>query len=280
MKQLSLLFTAVILTVPAWAVDGATLINQASVLASGGFPYTISQTGSYRLSSDLIVPCATALTGIVVNAPQVTLDMNGFTLSCSGGTNAATGIAVKQNNAVLSNGTITGFGGATRGGGEIEGWGVSILYPGGAGSGTRAKLDHMRITQNGNGVDSDSGSEVEITESSIDLNLGVGVSAVISARITNSAVRENRSYGIEIADGVITGSVIGGNAGGIYCTGGVVTITNNNFIDNSPFAIGAPIFFGGAIGYGLNTFGGNTTDVVTMPGFFSLKNNVGLNGLF
>lgn len=278
MKRLSLyLFAAGMV----FATDGTTLINQATVVALGGFPYTISQSGSYRLSSDLVVPCATALNGIVVNAPHVTIDMNGFTLSCTSGTNAATGIAVNENNVVLLNGTITGFGGAMRGGnGPIEGWGVSIQYTGGGGAGTRSKLDHMRIAGNGNGVSTDSSSEVEITESSIDINSGIGVFAAIWVRLTDSAVRENGSYGIEISNGLITGSLIGGNSGGIYCTGGTVSITNNNIVNNSPFGISAGAYFEGAIAYGQNTFGGNTTDVVTTPGFFSLKNNAGLNGLF
>jgi hypothetical protein len=40
----------------AFGVDGVTLINQSTVIAAGGFPYTISRPGSYKLSGNLTVP--------------------------------------------------------------------------------------------------------------------------------------------------------------------------------------------------------------------------------
>ena len=39
----------------AFAADGQVLINQASVMAAGGFPYTITQPGSYKLSGNLTI---------------------------------------------------------------------------------------------------------------------------------------------------------------------------------------------------------------------------------
>ena len=71
---------------PALAVDGVIEINQAAALAGGitpcdapGFPVTISQPGSYRLTSNLIVPDA-ATNGIQITANDVTLDLNGFSI--------------------------------------------------------------------------------------------------------------------------------------------------------------------------------------------------------
>ena len=73
---------ATILVAPAFAVDGTTLINQATVTGSGGFPYHITQSGSYRLSGNhLIAPNTTA---IIISAASVTLDLNGFLIGCSG----------------------------------------------------------------------------------------------------------------------------------------------------------------------------------------------------
>ena len=46
----------------ALAVDGVVLINQSTVVAAGGFPYIISQPGSYKLSGNLIM--ATSSTAI------------------------------------------------------------------------------------------------------------------------------------------------------------------------------------------------------------------------
>jgi len=53
--------------------DGVTLINQAT-MPPAGTPYTITQPGSYRLSSNL----AANTTVILIQAANVTLDLNGF----------------------------------------------------------------------------------------------------------------------------------------------------------------------------------------------------------
>ena len=69
-----------------FAVDGIVLIDQSHALAGGitpgdaaGFPVTISQPGSYRLSGNLIVPDMNT-TAIVITADGVTLDLNGFSI--------------------------------------------------------------------------------------------------------------------------------------------------------------------------------------------------------
>ncbi len=69
----------------AGAVDGVIEINQARALAGGvtsgdapGFPVTLSQRGSYQLTSDLVVPAATH--GIQLGAHDIYLDLNGFTI--------------------------------------------------------------------------------------------------------------------------------------------------------------------------------------------------------
>ena len=79
----------------AFAVDGIVLINQSTVMAAGGFPYVISQPGSYKLSGNLIMnttqagnyvgncgglpsPCDLA---IGIGTSNVSLDLNGFTIT-------------------------------------------------------------------------------------------------------------------------------------------------------------------------------------------------------
>lgn len=73
----------------AFAADGQTLISQSKALAGNvtpgdapGFPVTISRSGSYRLSSNLTV--SSLHDGIVIAADNVTLDLNGFTISGDG----------------------------------------------------------------------------------------------------------------------------------------------------------------------------------------------------
>lgn len=86
----------------AFAVDGVVLINQSAVMAAGGYPYIISQPGSYKLSGDLTAPSNT--NAINVTSRLVTLDLNGFNVSCS----AAVGVVVNciTDTATISNLTI------------------------------------------------------------------------------------------------------------------------------------------------------------------------------
>ena len=52
-----LVLAAFVLCIPAlWAADGVIEINQADVEANGGFPYVISEPGSYMLTGNLSVP--------------------------------------------------------------------------------------------------------------------------------------------------------------------------------------------------------------------------------
>jgi hypothetical protein len=69
-----------------YAVDGTTLIDQQRARLGNvspddtpGFPITISVSGSYRLSSNLIVPDIMT-TAIQITADDVTIDLNGFTI--------------------------------------------------------------------------------------------------------------------------------------------------------------------------------------------------------
>jgi hypothetical protein len=63
----------------AFAVDGQILINQASVMAQGGFPFKIDESGSYKLSGNLVVPSGS--NGIAISVPNVTIDLNGFSIT-------------------------------------------------------------------------------------------------------------------------------------------------------------------------------------------------------
>jgi hypothetical protein len=82
MKKTMLVVMAVALApMSAFGVDGVFLINQSTVMAAGGFPFVISQPGSYKLSGNLTAPINT--TAINITASLVTLDLNGFNVSCA-----------------------------------------------------------------------------------------------------------------------------------------------------------------------------------------------------
>jgi hypothetical protein len=100
----------------ALAVDGTVLINQSTITngltgcpTGGHFPVVICQSGSYRLSGNLTVPDANT-DAIDINADNVTIDLNGFSilgptvcngspLTCSPSGPTASGIGIASNNA-------------------------------------------------------------------------------------------------------------------------------------------------------------------------------------
>ena len=117
MSRTPALFLAVVvsaLAAPAGASDGVIEINQARAMAGGitpddfgGFPVTISASGSFRLTSDLTV--AANFGAIYVTASDVTIDLNGFTIYGGGGS-IADGISIPGvQNIEIKNGTIRGF---------------------------------------------------------------------------------------------------------------------------------------------------------------------------
>jgi hypothetical protein len=102
------------------AADGVTEINQEKALAgsvtsgdSAGFPITISESGSYRLSSNLTVPFIT--NAFEIAADGVTLDLNGFSIigdgTCADASSfrAVTAGAGATSQITIRNGIIRGF---------------------------------------------------------------------------------------------------------------------------------------------------------------------------
>jgi hypothetical protein len=106
------------------AADGRREISQASVLAAGGFPFVIAQSGSYVLTSDLTPP--DNVFGIQIDTDDVNIDLNGFAIrgnlvctpgSCTG-TGPSAGVSVPASpltngrRCSVRNGTIAGINGS------------------------------------------------------------------------------------------------------------------------------------------------------------------------
>jgi hypothetical protein len=121
-----LLFVA--LASPALAIDGVLEINQTCAVQTGcfsgdtaGFPVDIIEAGSYLLTGNLIAPTAST-TMIRINADNVTLDLNGFSIigpvECTGtptvcdtpDPNNGSGIAGGASSVTIKNGTVRGMG--------------------------------------------------------------------------------------------------------------------------------------------------------------------------
>jgi hypothetical protein len=112
MKQAIAFLTLLLVPVCVFAVDGQVLINQATVMAAGGFPYVISNPGSYKLSGNLAAPAG--VDAIHIAASNVVLDLNGFSIASLGPSSSffepigiqATG-AIR--NLSIHNGSMTGW---------------------------------------------------------------------------------------------------------------------------------------------------------------------------
>ena len=116
-KSLLALVVAVALVcgVQAFAIDGVVLIDQTRALMGNvtpgdmaGFPISINQPGSYRLSANLTVPPGVG--GIEIAADDVTIDLNGFRISTSGGFATCIRDTGTHNRLEVTHGTLSGFG--------------------------------------------------------------------------------------------------------------------------------------------------------------------------
>jgi hypothetical protein len=262
---------------PAFAA-GVTLISQATVQTSGGFPYVIAQSGSYQLSSNLVVPCGSGANGINITASNVTVDLNGFTISCSA-TNTATGIqAGAVTGITIMNGAVTGFGSSA------QGYGIDFIGgPAYSGTSWTAKAYQVQVTQNGTGIYAGENTLLTVAESVVNNNAAYGIFAGSgrSARIQNSQIDYNLQAGIVISQGSVSACDLTGNPNGGVLVAIGANITNNS-ISGSNVGIGpAPLDpeIIGIVGYGSNTFF-NAVDVAQNAGaFVSMKNNVSSSGV-
>jgi len=170
------------------AVDGVIEINDARVVVGGvtpgdapGYPLTIDQPGSYRLTGQLFVSDPT-LNVVEITADHVTLDLNGFAIRCvvvftpCVGNGFGSGIlAYLASDVTVRNGVIRDFGGS----------GLSV--------GAGARIEDLRVLDNGTD----------------------GITIGYDGLVAGSVIRGNGANGIDLSgDGVvITDNVIANNAG-------------------------------------------------------------------
>jgi hypothetical protein len=176
-----------------YAVDGVVLIDEAAVLAGGitagdgpGYPVTISEPGSYRLSGNLNVPAG--VSGFWIETNDATLDLNGFAII---GANSAftDGIFIFGNNVEVRRGTVREFGRHgifSRNAGKcfdcIDAEGVRII--------------DVRAISNGlNGIRLESqGGLVEGCSAHTNGNAGINAQGN-GTLVKNSVARANKTYG-------------------------------------------------------------------------------------
>jgi hypothetical protein len=237
MPRIVPLFVALLLAAPATSLadDGVIEINQAKVLAGGitpgdtpGFPATLTQPGSYRLTGNLDrTGVALSTTAIVINASDITLDLGGFTLLgpavCSGTpvtgcTNTGTGdgiLAVSDyENVTVRNGTVRG----------MPRSGVRVLGP-------SSIVERVRALSNGlHGMELSRG----VVSGSVGSgNLQDGISASTSL-VEGSIAIDNGSDGIDTALGLVTGCQAASNgAFGLETSNTRAGYGGNQFVCNN-----------------------------------------------
>jgi hypothetical protein len=215
-----------ILAAPAFAVDGQILINQSTVMASGGFPYKITQPGSYKLSGNLVVPANTD--GIDITTSDVSIDLNGFKISgpvtCTGygsgiscnpsfissnGINAVYNATALLSDITVRNGFVTGFG-----------TGVGL-------NSNDSLIEEIHVTSNVSGIYMGSGV---VRRNIASRNLAAGINAWNATVVDNSAQNNGGAglNGIRITYG---GNVFVGN-GTSHPTVGVAVSHGNNLCDD------------------------------------------------
>jgi hypothetical protein len=264
---------------PARAVDGVIEINQAAVVASGGFPFTISAAGSYRLTSNLTG-------GISITDDDVTLDLNGFAIDCSTG---CTGISSSSSNVTVRDGSLrkaslTLSGAHARvervraiGEGQLSG---DLLVLGsdcsirdsmatGAGESGIAVSDRCLVSGNESntngeqGINAGSGSTLieNVANGNGFFGIGVGGGSSGGCVMSGNVASNNPVRGISAEDCTVVRNVANGNGVGIQATN--ATVIGNVANGNSSEGLVAI----GPTGYGSNQFddnnGGNANPQVT-----------------
>ena len=190
----------------ATAADGPMLVTQAKALAgnvtpgdAAGFPVTISTPGSYVLAGNLQVPAN--VSGFVVTATEVSIDLNGFRINGNRGTGGI-GIDGHQRNLTVRNGTIRNF--------TLDG--VRSL-------GAMLIVEDMRIEENG--------------------RMGVYDQANGFARIVSSTIFGNSASGIQCGDSChVEGNIVSSNGfRGVYLTGLGATVLGNTIFNNLHYGV-------------------------------------------
>ena len=262
---------AMVVIRPVHAVDGVIEITQARAFAGGvtlgdgaGFPVTISQPGSYRLTGNLDVtkmqngqPQASPgnITAIEITAENTTLDLNGFMILgpavCSGAPPASQttcspsgsgkGVfASSANGVTVRNGTIQGMGSTAI---DIRG---------------NALVEHVRAINNGDGIFVRGGSIVRECIASSNAGDGISESGLGGIVVTNNITIGNGGSGMNLGgEATVTGNTSSMNYfNGITANAGAAII-GNTARNNRTAALAA----GAATGYTNNVFNDNNGGV-------------------
>lgn len=226
---------------PDARAQGYTEINQAVVDATGGFPYTISVPGYYRLTGNLTKTAADGtVSAIVIASSNVTLDLAGFTIAGPGTCtrNATTGVVTctghvagsgiqesGNDNIKVLNGTLRGFfNGISAGGTGVTIMNVAAVenaFAGISSIGDGSVVKFCAAFRNGtNGVTIQNHGHVRETDAS--MNDDYGISANQASAVVENMVTGNRLGGMTLnPQSLFTGNFVLDNFGADPVTSGI-----------------------------------------------------------
>lgn len=236
-----LLIALLIFPLSVFAVDGVVEINQLCASGPGcfdgdspGFPVEITQTGSYRMTSNLDVsglPDPEDITAVTldINAVNVTLDLNGFRIigpvscadspvaSCtpSGGSGHGIHIAITNINSVttIKNGVIRGMGmNGILASGNADISNVHSITNGGAGFFMTSLSRLSDVYSLRNGAEGIVGG-IFIANAVVRGNATTGITPLSDGKVKDSRVTFNGDDGVDCGSCSLIENIIASNEG-------------------------------------------------------------------
>lgn len=296
-----------ILAAPALAADGIREINHTCAIQTGcfpgdtpGYPVSISEAGSYRLTSNLTVDLDT--NAVYIGTDDVSVDLGGFeirgpndctpgnwtgTCVAAGGGSGLSAFGGLRRGLVVRNGTIRGMGssGIDTFGSQLSASNLFVIDNGANGirAGSGSRIMDVSAEENGAwGISVDAGSVVADCTSARNIsgimvgagsvvrgctssqNNGSGIGAATGFSLSNNSIYENGSSGISTfsgATGAVAGNTIVDNGGHGVQVDALVSVTENLIEGNTQCGVSFRFGVAGITGsLGGNTLLGNNED--------------------
>jgi cysteine-rich repeat protein len=177
--------------------DGILELNQAGVLASGGFPITLSVSGSYQLTSNLTLN--TTVDAIAVTADDVFIDLNGFAIiggtACSESpppAGSGSGVVSSARGTTVENGTVRGFrahGISLGSEGRVADVRVRCAGISGIRVGAESRIEGSAVSRSTVGVET--GSTSLLIDNEVVSNSGVGMTLGAGSAMRGNVIVDN-----------------------------------------------------------------------------------------
>jgi hypothetical protein len=226
----------------AGADEGVVEINQARALGGGvtpdddpGFPVTLALPGTYRLTGDLVVPDENT-TGIRIDASNVTVDLNGFSILgpvvCTAGATIVCTPSGGFGNGILQ--SFIDFDNATIRDGTIRGMGSTAIFVGG-----NARVERMRVIGNGSQGIVTANGFATIRDCTVLNNASAGINSGPSSLVEGNVANSNGLFGISAANATtVRGNTVNANRNKAIIANDA-TIIQNTIVGNQGDGIDA-----------------------------------------